>query len=223
MTHLLFAGLASLIALVVFGFIVIKFHNKLVEDEIWNLKCNSTLTKARHHSYIPIFVTVTLDKQKYDTFDFDEEARATVRRCLGKVQNRVDRVLWWSDFSKAEFDSVVEKLEKSCKTSAAKRYLKSLKPSNFAVIVVTKDLEGDDVQQSKSYTATMVQQMIEDLNKVKPERYTSISPSLRYKVIKADNFTCVKCGRSGLDVELHVLPENGRLVTVCKDCAEKLK
>jgi 5-methylcytosine-specific restriction endonuclease McrA len=64
-----------------------------------------------------------------------------------------------------------------------------------------------------------------------PENRRNISLGLRYKVLKRDNFRCVRCGRSpsttvGLELEIdHKLPYSagGRTVlenleTKCSDC-----
>lgn len=206
----------------IFAFIVgSKLHSDAVEKEVTELRNNDVLTEARHHSYIPMFVDIKVSESKFAGYSLEATAEDIVRKEADKLQNRIDRVMWWSEFMDNTFNAEVKRLKDSCRTREAQKYIDGMKPKNFSVLIVTKTCPETKQSLSKSYTAVMVQQMIDKQRVEVPKRFTVTSPKMRYETMKRDNFTCTKCGRSGLDVELHVMPvsdDSKELVTVCKDC-----
>lgn len=211
--HLVISALIAVLSVV----IVCIAHSKVVEHDIEELKKNPILIEARHHSYIPLFVSVELDEDEYEDFDFDKYAQKVAKTCQGKLQNRIDRILWWSDFSSTKFDNEVNKLSHTARTRAARKYLTTLKPKNMSALIITKNLRNSMTSESKSYTWAIAQKYINNT------RFTSIDPQTRFAVMKHDNFKCTHCGRFGLDVELHVMRDNmGYYTTVCKDCYKEL-
>lgn len=213
-------ALIPVVAVIAYG-IGFKLHSDAVEKEISELRNNNVLVEARHHSYIPMFISVSVSEDKFAGYSLEAAAEDIVSKETDRLQNRIDRVMWWSEFMDTTFNSEVKKLTESCKTKEAQKYIDSMKPKNFSVLVVTKTCTNTKQSLSKSYTAVMVQQMIDKQRVEVPKRFTVTSPKMRYETMKRDNFTCTKCGRSGLDVELHVMPvsaDSKELITVCKDC-----
>lgn len=199
-----------------------KIHGDAVEKEISQLRNNNVLVEARHHSYIPMFINISVSEDKFATYSIEAEAENIAKQEASKLQNRIDRVMWWSEFMDKTFNAEVQKLKSVCKTPEAQKYIDSMKPKNFSVLVITKTCPETKQSLSKSYTAVMVQQMVVKQRVEVPKRFTVTSTKMRYETMKRDNFTCTRCGRSGLDVELHVMPTDDGLITVCKDCYTEL-
>lgn len=208
-------------AIVASFFIAKALYEEMAEKEVAKARNNEVMVEARHHSYVPMFVNVNVSEDKFAGYSLEAMADDIVKREASKLQNRIDRVMWWSEFLDTSFNKAAFDLKAKCTTKAATDYIDSMKPKNFSVLVVTKTCPETKQSLSKSYTAVMVQQMIDKQRVEVPKRFTVTSPKMRYETMKHDNFTCTKCGRSGLDVELHVMPvsaDSKELITVCKDC-----
>lgn len=220
---MIYAAVILIPVVAILAYIVgFKIHGDAVEKEISVLRNNNVLVEARHHSYIPMFIDINVSADKFVAYSIEAEAENIAKKEASKLQNRIDRVMWWSEFMDKTFNAEVQKLKSTCKTHEAQKYIDSMKPKNFSVLVITKTCPETKQSLSKSYTAVMVQQMIDKQSVEVPKRFTVTSPKVRYETMKHDNFTCTRCGRSGLDVELHVMPDGDELITVCKDCYSEL-
>lgn len=80
--HLVISALIAVLSVV----IVCIAHSKVVEHDIEELKKNPILIEARHHSYIPLFVSVELDEDEYEDFDLISMLRKLRRLAKGNCR-----------------------------------------------------------------------------------------------------------------------------------------
>lgn len=205
-------------------------HNRVVKSEEELLRKNYYVKQARRHNYRPLDIEINLESMaKYNKFNMDDEVIRMIDKDISKIQHRVDAVMWWLDYLETTYRREVNNISKSLKSKSAKRLLQETIPADLSIIRVTKryNVKGASTKETKVYTLGDIDRLMKSAVEQEGslERFTATSPKIRYAVLKRDDFTCKCCGRTGVDVDLHVMPidetkglTEENLTTVCESC-----